>query len=73
MLKALSAVFRQVKFMPTGGVSVQNLANYLALPAVIACGGSWLTPAAATARGDYAEVTRLAVESLNIAGRAAKD
>ena len=72
MLKALSAVFRQVKFMPTGGVSAQNLAEYLALPAVIACGGSWFTPADVIAGGDYAEVTRLAQESLNIAGRARK-
>ena len=72
MLKALSAVFRQVKFMPTGGISAQNLAEYLALPAVIACGGSWFTPAAVIAGGDYAEVTRLAQESLNIAGRARK-
>lgn len=70
MLNALSAVFRKVKFMPTGGVSAQNLPDYLALPAVIACGGSWLTPAAAIARGDYAEVTRLAAESLIIAGQA---
>ncbi|MGH8034366.1 MAG: bifunctional 4-hydroxy-2-oxoglutarate aldolase/2-dehydro-3-deoxy-phosphogluconate aldolase [Lysobacterales bacterium] len=70
MLNALGAVFRNVKFMPTGGISAQNLAEYLALPAVIACGGSWLTPAAVIARGDYTEVSRLAEESLIIAGTA---
>ena len=47
-LKALSSVFRTMKFMPTGGVSPDNLADYLAVPAVIACGGSWLTPASAS-------------------------
>ena len=44
MLKALSSVFRDVNFMPTGGVSVANLPDYLAIPSVLACGGSWLTP-----------------------------
>lgn len=67
MLKALSAVFRHIRFMPTGGVSASNLAQYIALPAVIACGGSWLTPPAAIARGDYAEITRLAREAIAIA------
>ncbi|MEO0617281.1 MAG: bifunctional 4-hydroxy-2-oxoglutarate aldolase/2-dehydro-3-deoxy-phosphogluconate aldolase [Pseudomonadota bacterium] len=67
MLKALSAVFGDVKFMPTGGVSAGNLAEYLALDAVIACGGSWLTPAAAIARGDFETVTRLALEACAIA------
>jgi 2-dehydro-3-deoxyphosphogluconate aldolase / (4S)-4-hydroxy-2-oxoglutarate aldolase len=67
MIKALSAAFRDMKFMPTGGVSAANLAEYLALPSVIACGGSWLTPARAAAAGDYSEITRLASEALEIA------
>ena len=49
MLKALGSVFKDVKFMPTGGVSAGNLAEYLALPQVLACGGSWLTPKSAIA------------------------
>ncbi|GMM92681.1 bifunctional 4-hydroxy-2-oxoglutarate aldolase/2-dehydro-3-deoxy-phosphogluconate aldolase [Qipengyuania sp. MTN3-11] len=68
MLKALSAVFRQMRFMPTGGISPQNLAEYLALDGVIACGGSWLTPDDANASGDFAQITRLAQEALRIAG-----
>ena len=44
MLNALSAAFRDVQFMPTGGVNTSNLNDYLAVPSVIACGGSWLTP-----------------------------
>ena len=70
MLKALGAVFRDVKFMPTGGVSAANLADYLAVPAVLACGGSWLTPADAIAAGDYEKVTALAKEAVSIARKA---
>ncbi|SIO36332.1 bifunctional 4-hydroxy-2-oxoglutarate aldolase/2-dehydro-3-deoxy-phosphogluconate aldolase [Salinivibrio sp. ES.052] len=44
MLKALSAVY-PVSFMPTGGVSDKNVEDYLALPSVIACGGTWMVPA----------------------------
>jgi len=67
MLKALGSVFREVRFMPTGGVSVSNLADFLAVPSVLACGGSWLTPADAIAAGNYEEITRLAAEAVAIA------
>ena len=66
-LKALSSVFRHMRFMPTGGVSAGNLAEYLSLPAVLACGGSWLTPADAVSTGQYDVITRLADEALTIA------
>jgi 2-dehydro-3-deoxyphosphogluconate aldolase/(4S)-4-hydroxy-2-oxoglutarate aldolase len=72
-LKAFSSVFRQLRFMPTGGVSADNLANFLALPAVIACGGSWLTPADAIKRGDYEHISKLAQEAVTIASRARQD
>jgi len=67
MAKALSSVYRDVSFMPTGGVSPANLNEYLAIPAVLACGGSWLTPADAIARGDFAAITKLAKEAISIA------
>lgn len=67
MLKALGAVFRQIRFMPTGGVSAANLADYLALPSVLACGGSWLTPGDAVAAGDFDRITELAAEAVAIA------
>ncbi len=70
MLKALSAVFRDCKFMPTGGVSANNLADFLAVPAVLACGGSWLTPAAAIAEGNFTAITNLASEAVAIAAQA---
>lgn len=43
MLKALTAVY-PVKFMPTGGVSLNNIDDYLAVPSVLACGGTWMVP-----------------------------
>ncbi len=67
MLKALSSVFRDVRFMPTGGVSPTNLHEYLAVPAVLACGGSWLTPADAIAKGDFDVLTELAKSAIAIA------
>jgi 2-dehydro-3-deoxyphosphogluconate aldolase/(4S)-4-hydroxy-2-oxoglutarate aldolase len=67
MIKALAAVFRDVMFMPTGGVSTANLREYLESPAVLACGGSWLTPAKAIAAGDYDQITALASEAMAIA------
>jgi len=67
MLKALGSVFKDVNFMPTGGVSADNLAEYLALPNVLACGGSWLTPKSAIADGDYQVITDLATNAAWIA------
>lgn len=67
MINALASVFRDVVFMPTGGVSPSNLSEYLQSPAVLACGGSWLTPAKAIADGDFEQITRLASEALAIA------
>ncbi len=70
-LKALASVFRTMKFMPTGGVGPDNLADFLAVPAVLACGGSWLTPADAIEAGDYDKIRKLAAEAVAIA-RAAR-
>ncbi len=69
MIKALGSVFGEMKFMPTGGVSAANLADYLALPSVIACGGSWLTPKESIAAGDYEVITNLAREAVAIAAK----
>lgn len=70
-LKALASVFRMMKFMPTGGVSPGNLGDFLAVPAVLACGGSWLTPKDAIEAGNYDAITKLAAEAVEIA-RAAR-
>lgn len=72
MLKALAAIFRRMRFMPTGGVSAANLAEFLSIPSVIACGGSWLTPAKETSAGNFSAITGLAQEALAIAASARK-
>jgi 2-dehydro-3-deoxyphosphogluconate aldolase/(4S)-4-hydroxy-2-oxoglutarate aldolase len=59
-----------MRFMPTGGVSPGNLADFLAVPAVLACGGSWLTPKDAIDAGNYDEITRLAAAAVAIAKQA---
>ena len=63
MLKAWSGPFFDVRFCPTGGVSLQNAADFLALPNVVCVGGSWLVPADAMADGDWARITQLAADT----------
>ena len=63
MLKAWGGPFTDVKFCPTGGVTLANAAEFLALPNVACVGGSWLTPADAVAQGDWARITTLAREA----------
>lgn len=58
-IKALGAPFGQVKFVPTGGVSAENLDQYLSLPNVIAAGGSWMVKPTLFADGDFTAVTEL--------------
>lgn len=60
ILKALGGPFPDVRFCPTGGISAETAAQFLALPNVVCVGGSWLTPADAVAAGDWARITALA-------------
>ena len=60
MLKALGGPFPDVVFCPTGGITPESAPQFLALPNVKVCGGSWLTPADAVAAGDWARITQLA-------------
>ena len=66
MLKAWSGPFFDVKFCPTGGISLQNAPDFLALPNVLCVGGSWLVPADALAQGDWARITTLAREAVGL-------
>jgi 2-dehydro-3-deoxyphosphogluconate aldolase/(4S)-4-hydroxy-2-oxoglutarate aldolase len=63
-LKALAGPFPSVRFCPTGGITADTAARYLALPNVVCVGGSWLTPQTAVAAGDWAQVERLAREAI---------
>ena len=67
LLQALGEVFPGISFFATGGISPDNLAQYLSLPTVIACGGSWLAPADAIASGEFDRVIRLAMEAVMLA------
>jgi 2-dehydro-3-deoxyphosphogluconate aldolase / (4S)-4-hydroxy-2-oxoglutarate aldolase len=69
MLKALGAPLPDVQFCPTGGVSVDNLADFLQLPNVAMAGGSWLTPPELQAQGQWASITELARQASTIAQR----
>jgi 2-dehydro-3-deoxyphosphogluconate aldolase/(4S)-4-hydroxy-2-oxoglutarate aldolase len=60
MLKSLAGPFAQAKFCPTGGVSLDNAADYLALPNVLCVGGSWLAPEKLMAAGEWAAIEDLA-------------
>ena len=60
LLKALNGPFPDISFCPTGGITAETAAEYLALPNVKVVGGSWLTPDDAIAAGDWARITRLA-------------
>jgi len=66
ILKAWHGPFNDIRFCPTGGVTASNAAELLALPNVECVGGSWLTPADAVARGDWARITRLAGEAAQL-------
>ncbi len=69
MLKALYGPYRHrgVRFVPTGGISVDNLGEYLANPAVVAVGGSWIVDGKLLAAKDWASITKLTAEAVEIA------
>lgn len=63
LLKGFSGPFGDVKFCPTGGVTPENAPQFLALPNVPVCGGTWLTPADALASKQWHRITQLAQEA----------
>jgi 2-dehydro-3-deoxyphosphogluconate aldolase/(4S)-4-hydroxy-2-oxoglutarate aldolase len=72
MVKALAAPFGSVRFIPTGGVTSANLRRYLALPAVLAVGGTWMVAADLLAAGKWDEVTALSAEAVRSASEEAE-
>lgn len=63
LLKAWSGPFADIQFCPTGGVSLENAPQLLALPNVVCVGGSWLTPANLMANGEWDKITQMAKEA----------
>jgi 2-dehydro-3-deoxyphosphogluconate aldolase/(4S)-4-hydroxy-2-oxoglutarate aldolase len=65
-LKAISGPYGEVRFIPTGGINAANLADYLRLPTVIACGGSWLVKKQLIADGEFDRIAELTAEAVEI-------
>lgn len=68
-LKAIAAPYVGVKFIPTGGINLDNLADYLAHPSVHCCGGSWLVKSNLISQGRFDEITQLAHEAMSVVRR----
>ncbi len=66
MLKAIAGPYGGVEFIPTGGINAQNLADYLSLPMVFACGGSWFVKTSLISAGSFVEITQLTREAVSI-------
>ena len=66
-IKALSAPYVGLKFMPTGGVSTANLKDYFGCKAVVACGGSWMVKGDLVAAGKFDEIEHLTKEAVKLA------
>jgi 2-dehydro-3-deoxyphosphogluconate aldolase/(4S)-4-hydroxy-2-oxoglutarate aldolase len=69
MLKAIAGPFPQITFCPTGGITLDNYLDYLALGNVACIGGSWIAPQGAMDQGDWARITALTREAVARAGR----
>jgi len=65
-LKSVAGPCPELKFCPTGGIDLRNAAAYLALPNVVAVGGSWPAPQDAIAAGNFARITELAREAAGL-------
>ena len=63
MLKALSSIFKGVQFCPTGGITGDNVGDYLSLPNVFAVGGTWMIPKNLVAAGNWEGITKLCVQA----------
>jgi 2-dehydro-3-deoxyphosphogluconate aldolase/(4S)-4-hydroxy-2-oxoglutarate aldolase len=66
-IKALSAPFPQVRFIPTGGIGPAQLEDYLSLPAVVAVGGSWMVPSALINAARFDQISELTAQAVALA------
>lgn len=65
MIKALSGPYGGVRFMPTGGINAKNIANYLSLKNIIACGGTWMVPADDIKNSNFEHIKELTKEAVS--------
>ncbi|MBS60361.1 MAG: 2-dehydro-3-deoxyphosphogluconate aldolase [Anaerolineaceae bacterium] len=68
-LKAISGPYGSIKFVPTGGITISNLEEYLSLPNVVACGGSWLVNKDQISRGEFDKIESLVREAVQLIDR----
>ena len=66
MIKALLGPYAQLKIMPTGGIGLQNIQDYLAIPNVVACGGSWFVEKTLINAKNWSEINRLTQEVVTL-------
>ena len=66
MLRALAGPYGAMRFMPTGGIGMHNIAAYLREPNVLCCGGSWMVPADALRAGDFDGIRQLTEQAVNL-------
>jgi 2-dehydro-3-deoxyphosphogluconate aldolase/(4S)-4-hydroxy-2-oxoglutarate aldolase len=69
-MKAIGAPFRGIRFVPTGGISPANLPEYMCLPVVHACGGSWLVAESLLTAREFGRIERLAAEAVAMVSQA---
>lgn len=69
-IKAVAAPYNMLKFMPTGGISVSNLEQYLSFGKILACGGSWMVKADLINGQKFDEITKLCKEAMEIVHKA---
>ena len=63
-IKALAAPYTGVRFMPTGGISAKNLADYLGFKKIVACGGSWMVKGDMVAAGEFDKIKEMTAEAV---------
>ena len=64
MIKAMAAPYTMVKFMPTGGISTKNLADYLSCDKILCCGGSWMVKGDMIKAGEFDKICTMAKEAV---------
>ena len=72
MIKAMSAPYTMMKFMPTGGINATNVGDYLACDKILACGGSWMVKGDLIKGGNFAEIEKLTAEAAEIVRKVRK-
>lgn len=66
MLNVFKDVYPNIRFMPTGGISIDNIQEYLAVSNVLCCGGTWLSPADLMLKGDWDAITKRITEAVKL-------